>query len=90
MTTLTTTTWTREDLQHELLRRAAFPAHSDQIGITKPQEVTAEHLSNELAVTPDGHPDQEWRIWELALAEEHERMNPGVPFVRSVPVDVVR
>ena len=29
--------------------------------------------------------DRRWREWELALAREHYRLTPGMPFVRQVP-----
>jgi len=77
-----TKAWTQDDLQYELRRRETrLPAWIH--GMTK-QEITARDLAAELQLIPATDRDREWYEWELALAVEHERSRPGVPFVRYI------
>jgi hypothetical protein len=75
------TTWNRAALRRELDRRKMCPAFTDEMGFTEPQEVTVEFLEAELATMPE---DRAWCEYELALAREQARLDPTVPFVRSV------
>ena len=79
--------WTRRELRMELGRRALFPATTDELGYTIPQKVTAAELEAELSAMPADAKNRAWHEWELALARDHERLTPGVPFIRSVVVD---
>jgi hypothetical protein len=55
------------------------------MGVTDPEPVTVTSLEAEIAVMRMDHPDRAWREWELALAREHYRLTPEIPFVRQVP-----
>jgi hypothetical protein len=55
------------------------------MGLTDPQPVTVAFLESEIAALRADHPDRGWREWELALAREHYRLTPEIPFVRQVP-----
>lgn len=78
--------YTREDIQYELGRRKMFPATTEQLGLTKAQKVTVADLALELLNTSADDKNRGWRAYELALAAEHYRLTPKVPFVRQVPV----
>ena len=73
------------EIRNELARRSTFPATTEQMGTTVPQVVTLAELDAEIAVMRIDHPDRAWREWELALAREHYRLTPEIPFVRQVP-----
>ena len=74
-----------DEVRHELARRSTFPAHSEKLGLTVPQPVTVAFLETEMAGMRVDHPDRAWREWEVALAREHYRLTPEMPFVRQVP-----
>ena len=84
MSSAVSSKWTRQELERELRRRAMYPATSEALGYTVPQHVTAAELEAELATMAADDKNREWREFELALAREHERLHPGVPFVRNV------
>ena len=83
---MTKSKWTRQDLQRELARRAQFPASTDLAGWTRLEPASLAELRSELQMMPLDHPRWEWREWELALATEHYRLTPDVPFMRCVDV----
>jgi hypothetical protein len=64
----------------ELARRELFPAHTDKIGLTRPQTVTVAELEAEIA----SGSREEWNLWELALAKRQREVNPGKPFIHCV------
>jgi hypothetical protein len=71
-------------VRNELIRRELFPATSALMGLTVPQAVTVADLEAELAAMSRDDGRRDWFEWELALAREHYRLNPIVPFVRYV------
>lgn len=60
------------------------PAFTDEMGYTVSQTVTVAFLESELATIPPDHAERRWYEYELALAREQARLDPTVPFVRSV------
>jgi hypothetical protein len=75
--------FTEEEVRAELARRRRCAAHSEAMGLV-PQQVTEAMLFAQVAGLPLDHPDRCWRELELALAREHYRQQPDVPFVRHV------
>ena len=72
----------RRMLDYELARRQRFPPCLSSGEME--QWVSLADLRTELAVTPVTHPEYEWRVWELALAERQQVHRPDSLFYRIV------